>query len=443
MAAVIGIRREDKNKWERRVPLSPDAVARLRERTGARVIVQPSPIRVFTDDEYHAKGAEVSEDLSPASVVIAVKEVPLALFERGTTYVFFAHVIKGQAHNMPMLERLLELGCTLVDYEKITDAGNRRLVFFGVDAGHAGMIDTLWCLGQRLRHDGLVTPLAEVRRAYEYRDLADARAHLKQVGGQMLRQRPDERVGPLVIGISGYGNVSRGCQEILDCLPVSECEVADLPDAAAQVSSPSAPFIKVIFKESDMVEPTTAGTRFELADYYQHPERYRGTFERHLPHLDVLVNTIYWESRYPRLVTRDWVKRTYGKGKRPRLRVIGDISCDTEGSIEVNLHAAEPEAPCYVYDPATDQVALGVEGDGPVILAVDNLPCELPREASEHFSEMLFGFVADMAAADWSVDFDALDLPDALKRAVVVHRGALTPRFHYLRLHLERARARR
>ena len=436
MVATIGIRREDKNKWERRVPLTPAAVATLVKDSAFRCIVQPSPIRIFGDDEYRQAGAEVSEDLSPATVVLGVKEIPSSLLQKGKTYVYFAHVIKGQKANMPMLRRLMDLGCTLVDYEKIADAQNRRLVFFGVHAGHAGMIDTLWCLGQRLRADGFVTPFAEVRRAYEYRDLKDVRDHMKQIGDQLLRQAPEERVGPIVIGISGYGNVSRGCQDILDYLPVTEAQVDDLPDAAAQVSSPSAPIIKVVFHEEHMVKAREAGHRFELQEYYQHPERYEGTFERHLPYLDVLMNTIYWEPRYPRLVTKEWVSRTYRKGVKPRLRVIGDISCDVEGSIEITLRNTEPDAPCFVYDPASGRIELGIEGDGPVVLAVDNLPCELPREASDHFSRALLGMIGELAAADWSRPLSNLALSAPLKRAVIVHRGELTPDYGYLKKHL-------
>jgi saccharopine dehydrogenase (NAD+, L-lysine forming) len=436
VAVTIGIRREDKNRWERRVPLTPAAVAHLKQATGASVIVQPSPIRVFEDDEYRVTGARVIEDLDAAQLVLAVKEVPMDLMRQGKIYVCFAHVIKGQKQNMPMLRRLIDLGCTLIDYEKITDAQNRRLVFFGVHAGHAGMIDTLWCLGQRLKNRGIATPLADVRRAYEYRDLADARDHLMLVGDQLLRQTREKQVGSIIVGISGYGNVSRGAQDVLDYLPTTAVEVRDLPGAAAQVSSAGAPIIKVVFREEHMVTPRESDSRFDLQDYYQHPERYQGTFERHLPHLDVLVNTIYWEPRYPRLVTRDWVRRAYRQGQRPRLSVIGDISCDVEGSIEITLQNTEPDAPCYVYDATSDTIRMGVEGEGPVVLAVDNLPCEMPREASEYFSQSLMAFVTDMARADWTVDYERLALPPALKKAVVVHRGQLTPSFHYLEPHL-------
>jgi len=150
MAAIIGIRREDKNKWERRAPLVPTDASDLQTKGGMRFLVQHSALRVYTDDEYRSAGVEVNEDLGPASVILAIKEIPTHLLLPGKTYVFFAHVVKGQPHNMPMLRRLMELGCSLVDYEKITDDQKRRLIFFGRHAGYAGMIETLRCLGQRL-----------------------------------------------------------------------------------------------------------------------------------------------------------------------------------------------------------------------------------------------------------------------------------------------------
>jgi alanine dehydrogenase len=457
MDVILGIRKEDKNQWERRVPLTPSDVAELQKEGGMRFLVQTSPIRVFTDSEYSHVGAEVVQDLSPASLVLAVKEIPIRELRPERTYVFFAHVIKGQPYNMPMLQHLLDSGCSLVDYERIVDEHGRRLIFFGVEAGQAGAIETLWALGQRLKARGVGTPLSELRHAYEYENLAAAKEHLRAIGQAILEEGPGHSVSsadagrtgnpgetgpepgqgfpwPPMIGVAGYGNVARGCQEILDCLPVGE-----IPAAQLQVEhEPSPfPFLKVTFGEEDMVAPAREGAAFELQDYYQHPEKYVGRFEDHLPHLDVLLNTIYWDERYPRLVTREWARANYGPGRDARLQVIGDISCDVEGSIELTLKTTAPDEPCFVYDPVTDSAMPGVEGNGPVIMAVDNLPCELAREASERFSHVLRAMVPDLAGADWNKDFEALELPPHLKRAVIVHRGRLTPDYEYLTRHLD------
>jgi alpha-aminoadipic semialdehyde synthase len=438
MATIIGVRREDKSRWERRVPIVPADVASLAHEHGARFMVQPSPIRVFGDEEYAAAGAELAEDLAPADIVLAVKEVPIPLLTRGRIYVYFAHVIKGQRHNMPMLKRLLELGATLIDYEKIVDERGARLIFFGRHAGYAGMIETLRALGQRLASDGKLTPLVEVKSAYEYRDLSEAQAHIRALGAKLAAD-DDPDLRPLVFGVAGYGNVAKGARAILDCLPVERVSVGDLPRAAARGRSAPA-LVEVVFKEEDMVLPR-GGWAFDLQDYYRSPERYQGRFETYLPYLDVLVNTIYWEPRYPRLVTKEWAQYAWGGGASARLRVIGDISCDIDGSVELTVQATQPDAPCFVWDPGDGRAHLGVLGHGPVIMAVDNLPCELPRDASKDFSAALRPMIPGLIGANWGASFADLSLPPSLKNAIIVYRGELTPAFRYLEQHLAAASA--
>jgi alpha-aminoadipic semialdehyde synthase len=437
MGLRIGIRRETKGKWERRVPLIPSDLAALQHQHGLKFVVQPSDIRVFANDEYRDAGVSLDERMRGAAVVFGVKEVPVRLLRAGKLYVFFAHVIKGQPHNMPMLQRLMDLGCSLIDYERIVDQDNRRMVFFGRHAGYAGMLETLRALGLRLAHEGLNTPLAEVRPAWEYHDLAAAREHLQSLGPGLLRDGLPESLRPLVVGVTGYGNVSEGAQEVLAALPVESVPVHQLRELRRGAGG--APFAKVVFREEDMARPRDPEASFELQHYYAHPELYEGRFHEHLGHLDVLVNCIYWEPRFPRLMTREWAASHWANPASARLKVIGDISCDIEGSIELTLKASTPEAPCYVVDPSSGALRDGVEGPGPVIMAVDNLPCELAREASMHFSSVLKPMVADISAADWQADFDALCLPPHLKGAVIVHKGELTPAYAFLRQHLPEA----
>ncbi len=426
MPHTIGIRREDMYSWERRTPLVPRDAKELQESHGLRIIVQSSPKRVFSDDDYRRAGIEVQDDLADCPVIFGIKEVPLEVFEPGKTYVFFSHTIKGQPYNMPMLRRIIELGCTLIDYERVTDENGRRLIFFGNYAGLAGMIEALWALGRRLAAEGIATPLSKVKRALEYPDLETAKAELRAVGEEIARDGLPREISPLVVGFAGYGNVSRGAQEILSLFPVEEVSPVELPKMG---EGSNRRVYKVVFREEDMVEPIEPGAEFDLQDYYAHPERYRGVFERYLPHLDVLMNCIYWEPRYPRLVTKEWVRKNYPGA---RLRVIGDISCDVEGAIEATVKATEPDDPVYVYDPVHDRALPGLEGDGPVIMAVEILPTELPRESSTHFSSVLKGYVPAIAGADYGVDFSVLDLPPEIKRAVIVHRGRLTAGYRYL-----------
>ena len=188
-----------------------------------------------------------------------------------------------------------------------------------------------------------------------------------------------------------------------------------------------------------MVEPRSSDAQFVLQDYYQHPDNYRSVFERHLPHLDLLMNTIYWEEKYPRLLTRKWAKSNCGPGKDCRLRLVGDISCDIGGSIELTLKATKPDQACFTVDPDSLDVTDGLAPDGLAIMAVDNLPCELPREASAHFSHILRDMVPDMARADFNAGFESLHLPSYLKKAVIVHRGELTPGYRYLQEFLDKS----
>lgn len=443
MKACIGIRREDKSRWERRVPVTPEDAWKLKEEHGIEVWVQPSPIRAFTEEEFAQAGAIVQEDLSPCPVIFAVKEIPPDLFEAGKTYVFFAHVIKGQPYNMPMLKKMLELGCNLIDYEKVTDEKGRRLIFFGRHAGIAGMVKTLWALGQRLDWEGIPNPFSQLRHTYEYKDLAEAKEAVSKMGEKLKAACLPQSVTPLICGIAGYGNVARGVWEILDLLPVKEIEPKEVAPLVEGSDYASNVIYKVVFKEEHTVEPISpedrppaalprgSGHRFELQDFYDHPEKYRGKFEGYVPYLTLIVNCIYWEEKYPRLVTKAYLKQLYSAGK-PRLRIIGDISCDIEGAIECTVRSTEPDEPVFVYNPFTGEATDGYEGVGPVIMAVDILPSELPRDASVNFSGVLSEFIPAMAKADFSVPFEQLELPPEIKRAVIAYHGELTPDYRYI-----------
>jgi alpha-aminoadipic semialdehyde synthase len=420
----IGIRREDKNKWERRVPLTPTDAGYLFAK-GVDLVIQPSDIRVFPDSDYSSAGLPVSENAINADFLIAVKEIPIDMIQQAGKYLCFAHVIKAQPYNMPTLKRFIDSGCTLLDYEKVVDTDNRRLIFFSIHAGYAGMIESLRALGLRLKSQGTETPLADVKPAYEYKDLNDAEQQITAIGHQLLENPPAE---PIVIGISGYGNVSQGAQKVLSWLPVTVVAPEDVAKAGELADKP---LVKVVFGEKDMVAPA-GDYDFELQDYFDNPDRYNGKFSEHLPYLDMLINTIFWTEDYPRLVTKKWAASAFADGKKSRLQVIGDISIDIEGSIEMSMKATYPDNPCFVYNPDDESISDGVEGRGICLMTVDNLPCELPRESSEHFSSILRDMVAEISEADWTADFENLDLPHHLKSAVILHKGKLVPDFAHL-----------
>jgi alpha-aminoadipic semialdehyde synthase len=431
---TIGIRREDKHEWERRVPLTPEQVGNLVSQ-GIAVQVQPSSLRAFADDDYRGVGAHVDEDLSSCGIVLGVKEMPSEFFDAqdpDTLYAFFSHTIKGQPANMPMLRRLMERRAHLVDYERIVDEKGRRLVMFGRYAGLAGMIDALWTLGQRLAVEGHDTPLGKMEPAHRYPDLKAAMSALSAIVSEIASKGWPAEVGPIICGFAGYGNVSSGAQEVFAQLRPVELS----PD---QLLSPSdlgnRPFYKVVFREEHLVEPVEMNARFDLQDYYLRPEGYRSVFRQYLPHLSVLVNAIYWDERYPRLIRRDSLADDWPE-LRNHLRVVADISCDVEGSIECTAKATDPGNPVYVYEPLTRRVLDGFEGDGPVILAVDTLPCELPRESSEAFGEMLMASVRELAHVDLKAKWSDAQLPTPLRRATILWSGELTEDYRYLGTHL-------
>jgi alpha-aminoadipic semialdehyde synthase len=432
MSRTVAVRSETKSPWEKRVPLVPSAVRRLIEGKNLEIMVQSSSRRIFPDNDFVRAGATVRSDISSAGVVLGVKEVPPELLQPKTTYAYFSHVIKGQPYNMSMLQRLLDLGCTLIDYEEIRDDQDRRLIFFGRFAGLAGMIDSLWALGQRLKWERFDSPLATIQPAHEYDGLDAAKAAIAEAGKKISTRGMPAGLAPLIVGVAGYGNVAQGVQEILSILPTREiapeqvAEVANDPDASAKL------IYRVTFKEEHLVCPQSAEQVFELQDYYSSPEKYRSCFSPYLDHLSVLMNCNYWDERYPRLVPNEELERLFEVERQPRLRLIGDLACDVEGSIQCMTHCTEPGDPIYVYDPATAETTSGFEGRGPVILAVDILPSELPRDASEAFSEALVPMVPAIARADYDLPFDQLDLPAEIKRAVIVHQGRLTPDYRYL-----------
>ncbi|MBN2358214.1 MAG: hypothetical protein JXR83_02095 [Deltaproteobacteria bacterium] len=433
---VIGIRHEDKNRWERRAPLAPEHVRTLVGQHGVEVAIEPSPTRVFDDAAYLAAGARLTQDLSDCKVIFGVKEVPIPKLLPDLAYVFFAHVIKGQPQNMPMLRALLERGCHLFDYEKVTDASGRRLVFFGRYAGLAGMIDLLWTLGHRLALDGLHTPFSEVRRAYQYRDLEQAFEHLRELGQKIRRDGLPDSLLPCVIGLAGYGNVSQGAQEILAQLPTIEVSPEQLLATEWGGIDVHHTLIKVVFKEQHLVAPIAPGASFELQDYYRYPEKYRGDFDRYAGRLTALANCVYWDERYPRLLTRAAVRQLFASGVPP-LRVVGDISCDIEGGVEITLRPTDVDNPCYVYDPDAGTAVDGLAGRGLVVMAIDNLPCELPADATRSFGAVLTDFASALARADFRVPPQQLSVPDELRRALIVYQGRLTPDFAHLQQHLE------
>lgn len=420
MINSIGIRREDKHIWEKRIALSPEDCAKLIKR-GVNIILQPSSIRCFSDKEYIRVGAQIKEDLQECDFLLGVKEMPKEFIQPNRAHLFFSHTIKGQPYNMPLLKEILDKNATLLDYERIVDENNRRLIAFGRFAGLAGVIDTLSLLGKRWQSKKIVNPLVNILFSMQYKAFGEARQAVLQIENSL---KSLDR--PLKIALIGNGNVSHGVQEILRLLPLAKVS----PEELKKEDCPNLAY--AIFEEKDFVVPKNPEQPFELQDYYNNPQKYSACFEQYLPYLDVVINTIYWDARYPRLVTNEALQSLFSKNPSPRLEVIGDISCDIEGAMQCTVKCTTPGSPSFVFDPMTKAITDGWEGKGVAVLAVDTLPCEFPLDASIYFSEKLIPLLLEIIQADLSGTLEESKLPSCIIPSVIVWKGKLTPQYQYL-----------
>ncbi|MBC8321210.1 MAG: hypothetical protein H8E34_10845 [Bacteroidetes bacterium] len=427
----IGIRHEDKYVMERRVALVPEHVESLND-MGIEFEVIRSEKRIFKDQEFEAAGAELVDEIKDSTIVLGVKEMPIDFFEDGKTYIFFSHTIKGQAYNMPLLKQMITKKVNLIEYERIVNEKNQRLIFFGRFAGLAGMINSLWSAGQRWKELGVITPFLELKQTHHYNSLEDAKKAISKVADNIIMNGLPTEIEPIVVGFTGYGNVSNGAQEILNMFPIKEITPDELVTTFSVGNKPDNSVIyKVVFKEKELSEPIDKSKEFVLQEYYDHPELFRSKFEQYIPRITILMNCMYWNDSYPKIVTKDYLEDLYKKGE-PKLTVIGDITCDPDGSIECTHKGTEIEDPVFVYNPYTRKPTCGFKGEGILIMAVDILPSELPRESSQTFSDALVGFIPDIASADFNVPFEDLKLPYSIKRALILHNGELTPEYQYL-----------
>jgi saccharopine dehydrogenase (NAD+, L-lysine-forming) len=230
---------------------------------------------------------------------------------------------------------------------------------------------------------------------------------------------------PVVATFTGSGHVARGAQEVYDRLPVLEIEPHDLPLLSEDRDRPRNVFFRTVLRRADRYR-RRGGGGFDGAEFFAHPERYESALGELLPHVTLLVHGAYWEPGQPELVTREQLARLLDADPQPKLRVIGDISCDVGGAIAATVRATDPGDPVFLYNPR-QPVRPGVAGSGFVVMAVDNLPCELPVDSSEHFGDSLLQLVVALARCDWDAPWERLTLPRELREAVLVHRGEPTP----------------
>ena len=430
---VIGLRREDKNYFERRVALTPSHVRDLVD-SGIKVLVQPSNLRCFSDYEFEQAGATITEDISEAQLILGIKEVPISKLLPSRTYMFFSHTIKAQPYNMPLLDALLDKKIRLIDYECIrsSEPPKHRLVAFGKYAGNAGVIDYLQGLGQFLLMKRFSTPFLLQGYSYMYQTVEYAKDQVRHIGQLIASSGLPEALVPFVFGITGTGRVSEGAQEIMSCLGAEFITPNELenfnpgPEAKFKVYC-------VVFPTNSLYARNSDGG-FDRSEYQTHPELYRSVFvEKFARKISVLIHTPYYENKYPRVLTINEMKSLKEEGSK--LLGVCDISCDLHGGIEFCNKFTHPQEPFWLYEPLSTRMykfpSNHVE-DSILYHSLDFLPSELPRDASQHFGQALEDFVKVLAWDDHSLPLSESSIPTELKEAVITCHGELTSNYLYI-----------
>ncbi len=394
---LLGLLREGRTPPDRRVALTPKKCVELQDTyPGLRVRVQPSPHRAFADQEYRDLGLEVNDDLAPCDVLLGVKEVPAGELLPGKTYLFFSHTIKQQPANRELLQTILRKDITLIDYELLTNAAGERVVAFGHWAGIVGAYNGLLTYG---RKHGLFT----LKPAWQCVDMEDMEEEFFKV----------KRLPPIKLAVTGSGRVAQGALEVLGRMGIRRVSVYD--------------YLYLNFNEPVYTQLRSSdynrrrdGRVWDTANFHREPAAYESTFGKYVPVTDLLIACAYWDPAAPRLFTEIDTQRADFK-----IDTIADVTCDVNGSIPLTRRSTTIEEPAFDYNPATGALQAAYSQPGTItVMAVDNLPCELPRNASRDFSRQLLDQVLPPLMAG--------DPAGVLARATIAQGGQLRPRFTYL-----------
>ncbi len=395
----IGIIREGKVPPDKRVPLTPEQCVRVKELfPNVEITVESSEVRAYTDAEYKTLGLTVSNDLSHCDILLGVKEVPVNLLIPNKTYLFFSHTFKKQHYNRNLLRTILDKKIRLIDYEVLKDRNNQRIIGFGRYAGIVGCYNAF-------RTYGLKTGLFDLKPAHQCYDRAAMEAQLVNV------QLPND----FKIVLTGYGRVGLGAREVLQLLPIKEVGAEEFLNDTSD-----GPVFTQLNVEDYFQKPD--GSSFTRQNFYDSPEGFVSSFPRYLKVADVYVSCHFWSDKSPFIATREDFKNPENK-----ISVVADVSADIDGPVGCTLRPSTVADPIYGYNPQTEsEDDFGKEGVI-AVMAIDNLPCELPRDASDFFGEALIKNV-------FPVLFSGNDPDRIIERAAQTDfNGNLTPNFQYLK----------
>lgn len=391
----FGIIKERKNPPDRRVVFTPEELLKLKSQfPQAEIKVETSDIRIFPDAEYAQLGFEVTDDVSDCDVLLGVKEVPLENLIPDKKYFFFSHTIKKQPYNRKLLIACLEKNIELLDHETIVNASNHRLIGFGRYAGIVGAYNGFRAFGIKFELFNL--PKAET--------LADKAALIERLRRPVLP--------PVKIVLTGHGKVGMGAKEILDAMKIKEVSIEDYLTKN---------YTQPVYTQIDVMDYNKRQDGAELgkSDFYKNPSEYVSDFERFTKVSDIFIAGHFYANDAPVILTREMLKSPENK-----IKVVADISCDVAGPIACTLRASTIAEPLYGYYPSEDKEVDINHPAAIVVMAVDNLPCELPKDASEGFGEM---FLEHVIPAFYNNDQDGI-----LARAAICKNGKLTEKFAYL-----------
>lgn len=428
---VVGILPESKNICEQRAPLRPKDVAWLIKKN-ISVEVASSNLRIYKDSQYRQAGAKIVSKFQKANLLVGIKEPSIDNLIPNSVYMVFSHTAKGQIYNQELLTTFLKKKITLVDYEHITGSLGQRLVYFGRFAGVCGMIDTLHVFGQRAELQGIPNPFSDLKTSVVYKSFRFARAALSRTVNKIQKQGLDKRLVPFVIGILGHGNVSQGAQEVLDQMGAVDIHPKDIRHLARNRTYQNKTIYKLVFQREEKLR-SKKGKNFYFEEYLKHPERFESNLDKFLPFFHILINASYWDRRYPRLIPEKMLRKLYHTRRDFRLSVIGDLTCDINGTIEITRRVTTPSEPAFVYDPVSGKINTDLSSRGIAVMAIDNLPCEFPRESSMEFAEQIRDYVYQIAAHGIIDVTNHNALPNVIRKAVVTQNGRLTQQFKYLK----------
>ena len=395
---TIGILSETKSPPDSRVVLPPSLCREAMQlHPSLKIIVQSSPSRCFADDEYREEGIEVVDDVSFCDILLGVKEVAIDQLVDGKTYFFFSHTIKAQPYNRRLLQTILAKNIELIDYECLRSKHGPRVIAFGRWAGIVGAYNGLRALATRLS-------LGEMPAMHKCFDLAEALEALRSIDFSSVR-----------LAVTGTGRVSRGAEEIVKAAGLEEISPSSYISNEQQGQYVMLP-TESLFTHDEYGFQTS---------FYSDPSGYRSTLLPYLQSTNLLINGIYWDNRAPSFFTKEEADALL---KSSRLTTIADITCDIapEASIPLTIRPSIIGDAVYGVDPQLLAELPPYSSNGLDIMAVDNLPNELPRDASIDFGTMFIEHVLDaMMTNDYSSH-------EMIKQATIAKAGKLTSAYQYL-----------